>query len=142
MNHCQDCIQKQNNSLPSECPECGAETLYGELDGRCICLKCLNCGYEIVGASIFPQCSLDDRKYTVSISAAEKSQYLRIAKVFGLNTVQLREYLNKGNSVTRSDLSLDEAARMIQQLQEVGLPFQVEPNPLDEFSELLSCTYR
>lgn len=146
MNYCKDCIRKDKKSPPTECPECGAITLYAELDGACMCLSCINCGFEIIGASFFPQCHLDDElddsTYTVSISAAEKSQYLRVAKAFGLNAVQLKKYLDSGKSVIRSNLSLDEAVDLMQRLHEAGVPYLVNPNPLDKYPEILDCPLR
>ena len=146
MNYCQNCIRKEKKSPPTECPDCGALTLYAELDGACMCLTCIDCGFEIIGASFFPQChlddELDDNVYTISISSAEKSQYLRVAKAFGLNAVQLKRHLDAEKSVIKSCLSLDEVVDIMQRLRNANVPYLVSPDPLDKYPEILDCTLR
>jgi len=146
MDYCKDCIRKKKKSPPSECPECGALTLYAELDGACMCLTCRDCGFEIIGASFFPQChldeELDDNRYTLSISTAEKSQYLKTAKAFGINTVQLKKYLDSGKTIVRSNLPLDEIVDLMQCLEEAGVPYEVVPDPRSKYPEILFCPLR
>lgn len=146
MNYCQDCIRKNKKSPPAECPECAALTLYAELIGASMCLTCTNCGFEIIGSSFFPQChldyELDDSIYVLSVSTAEKSQYLRIAKAFGINVVQLKNLLNEGKSVSKSELSLDDVVDIIQQLQNADVSYLVSPNPLEKYPEIIDCLLR
>ncbi len=146
MNYCKDCIRKMKKTPPSKCPEYGFKALYTELDGAFMLNYCTKCGFKIIGMSFFPQCeldsNLDDSIYTVSITVAEKSQYLKIAKAFGINVVQLKKTLDSGKTITKSNLSLYEAEDIIYKLDSLGVSYQVSPDLLKKYSELLFCDLR
>ena len=146
MNYCLNCIRKEKKSPPSQCPECGTITLYAELIGASMCLNCTNCGFEIIGSSFFPQCyldnELDDNKYTISIHTAEKAQYLRIAKAFGINTVQLKKNLDSGKGVHKCDLPLEPIVDIMLMLRDAGVEYLVTPDPREKYPEILDCKLR
>ena len=143
MNYCRNCIRKERNAPPSKCPECGKTTLRCELVGASVVSSCTNCGFGFAGGSFFPQCVIDhERRYTVSVSAAGKPQYLFAAKAFGMNAVELKRNLDNGRALTRDNLSPGEAAELIRRLRDAGLPYRVTPDLTEEYPEILCCTWR
>lgn len=139
---CISCSWKQKEQGPFSCPECGCETLMGELDGPTLSLNCQSCGYAVAGTSFWPPCHLDNDKYSIAVMQVQKERLIKTAKLLELNVVQLKKLLEEGRMVSVQDMSLFEVAQLMIQLNNLGVSYSVSPNPICDYSELLTCELR
>lgn len=140
LNLCSDCIWKtQGKAIPSgKCPDCGKETLISVLDGATKILSCSSCGFEIVSASYFPPCHYDEKEYTLMAKAAPKNQYVKTAKALGTNVVELKKKFDNGIHISQKK-DLREVSELMMLLNALHVEYEVSPDPLIEYKELLTC---
>ena len=138
---CKNCIRKMYD-VPQigECPKCGNHTLMSRLDGLCLHLKCSSCDFEVIGASFFPSCHNDELEYTVSVCSVEKEHKVRVAKLFGINVNDLLSSLRNDNKIEATH-QLWETLTLIKGLLELGVKFEVAPNIVEKYPDLIDCKY-
>lgn len=134
---CKDCIRKGKPTI-EKCFECGEETMTSYLDGLCMVYHCSSCGLEVVGASFFPPCMLDNDKYTITVKLATKKTYVKLARLFSTNVVALKDALDTGKAVSKT-VRLFEAEKIIRELKKLDIKFEVTPDLLNNYSELITC---
>ena len=141
MDRCRECIRKVDRSQPTECPNCKAIALMSRLEGATMLIHCSECGYDVAGASFFAPCDVDHTRYTITIHHAEKNSYVKLAALFGLNVVQLRDTLNKNGACSKT-IGFHEAIEALEILEDIGEAYTMTPDLMAEYPELKECKYR
>lgn len=141
-NVCRYCIRKECETPQiSVCPECGQETWMATLDGLCMILQCSNCGLEVVGASFWPPCMLDDLEYTISVKEVAKEQKVKIAKLFGMNVRDVLYVLREDGFIRKTE-KLEEIKLLFEELGGLGIEAVCEPDFRTKYPELIGCKHR
>jgi len=143
-NACQYCVRKEYEHPAKcifKCEECGNDSMMAELDGLCLVITCSKCGAQIVGASFWPACMEDNLEYTIAVSEIPKEKKVRVAKLYGINVMDLLNSMRETGMVQKI-FCLEEAKDMIEELQALELDYSISPDLRVKYPELIGCKYR
>ena len=107
-------------------------------NGPCMITSCSNCAYEFVGSSFFPPCHTDELEYSFVIKNVEKDKMNAVAKLLGLNVMTLVSRLKENGEVTKM-AKLFNAEKLYLALNELGIVFEVSPDFMRKFPNLIGC---
>ena len=140
-NACDYCLHKKmQNPKLDICPECGKQTWMATLDGPCMLVTCSSCGLKVVGASFFPPCHNDDLDYTFIVSDIPKEKKIKAAKLFNMTALDLLNEITEKGKIERT-FKLNEAEKIFVELRNLEISFEMTPDLLAKYPELIGCKY-
>ena len=139
-NFCAHCFVKEKLKPVTYCPRCRSTDLLFALDGgRSHPCLCRACGYGFPVCSFYSACEEDDRPYCITMIEIPKVRWLALAKLLGVNAVQLKAMIIEQHPVQKPNLFLLHAVKWMKHLDALGISYVVTPDPLKEFREIMEC---
>lgn len=135
---CCSCVYKKAEETIELCPNCNNSTLHFRGDGSGC--NCSNCGYGWATSPMFPPCQLDEEEYTIIVNSVDKTQYMIIAKLMSCNVVDVKKRLDAGLPIEIRG-QLFKVAKIVSQLEELGVDYKIEPNLFDKYYDIRTCKF-
>lgn len=103
-------------------------------------VTCSSCGLKVVGASFFPPCSNDDLDYSFIVSDIPKEKKIKAAKLFNMTALELINEIKEKGKIERT-FKIEEAEKIFVELKNLKIAFEITPELLAKYPELIGCKY-
>lgn len=137
---CDECYNLRQKSI-SKCPLCGKNTFEGRVIGWSSCIKCTNCGMQVVSPGGYPEsCHEDDREYSLTIFYSnESAKLVRLAKILNKNVLDLKNEFIDGKIIVKCNVM--DCIEKENKISEIGIACKLDDEISKEFPRIGNCPY-